>query len=116
MILSDVAGPVLQPVQSFNPQGSELLKQGGVYSDRPRSVYLKLNKGHLHYSNNRQPAKQFHARVHPIPANIRKQQKLIHNLHLRTSTPSSSQQVVKLTFSDPEVDSRQNQIGEERAH
>jgi hypothetical protein len=116
MILSDVAGPVLQPVQSFNPQGSALLKQGGVYSDGPRSVYLKLNKGHLQYSNNRQPTKQFPARVHPIPANIRKQQKLIHNLHLRTSTPCSSQQVAKSTFSDPEVDSRQNQIGEERAH
>jgi hypothetical protein len=70
-------------------------QQGGVYSDGPRQVYLKLNHGPTHMSAPPQtshiPDKSINTRIHPIPASIRKQQKLISKLHLRTPASKPSQ-------------------------
>jgi hypothetical protein len=82
-----------------------------VYSDIPRNVYFKLNNGPtinlpilqpvLHPSN-QQPT----PRIHPIPASIRKQKKLINKLHLRTLESISFQAVSKSFLLGKEVYSR----------
>jgi hypothetical protein len=63
---------------------------GGVYSDGPRSVYLKLNKddsGSKVGKKLHSPSKQKPNRVHPLPASVRKQQHIIQQLKLKI--PSS---------------------------
>jgi hypothetical protein len=68
---------------------------GGVYSDGPRNVYLKLNKALPDRVEPLQPllvpTKTTTTRVHPIPAGIRRKQKLIKDLHLGTPSSSSIQ-------------------------
>jgi hypothetical protein len=70
-------------------------ENGGVYSDGPRNVYLKLNKDCPDRIEPLQPLlvpnKTTTTRVHPIPVGIRRQQKLIKDLHLDTPSSSSTQ-------------------------
>jgi hypothetical protein len=78
-------------------KGSNSKEKGGVYSDGPRNVYRTLNKGpdfnkelvQLAPVRNTTTA----TRVHPIPAGIRRQQKLIKDLHLSVPSSSSSHAV-----------------------
>ncbi|GAU46303.1 hypothetical protein TSUD_283280 [Trifolium subterraneum] len=63
-------------------------QKGRVYSDGPRGVYLKLNKGNLVKEVEVRQKDSTHAQslqksVNPIPAKIRKQQQIIKSLNLK---------------------------------
>jgi hypothetical protein len=74
---------------SFNLSTNEVarIKLGGVYSDGPRSTYLKLNKEGQAQSEfprlNSPTSFCSQNTVHPLPSKIRKQQSIIRDLHLR---------------------------------
>jgi hypothetical protein len=77
-----------------NLDGGSKKQQRGVYSDGPKNVFIKLNKGPITSCASPRsvlsPINPTNSRIHPVPANIRKQQKLINNLHLRIPASSSS--------------------------
>jgi hypothetical protein len=89
LIQSDIVGQANCHVSN---KGKNSKQYGGVYNDGPRNVFLKLNKSSANkivqplLVPNIKPT----PRVHPIPAAIRKQQKLIKDLHLRTPFTSSN--------------------------
>jgi hypothetical protein len=105
---SDIMG-LVQCSEPIIRSGGGKKQLGGVYSDGPRQVYSKLNNGPtlITDSSNQSPVPIFSkmGRVHPIPAGIRKQQKLINNLHLRTPASSSTHAEPTLMFPGKEVSS-----------
>jgi hypothetical protein len=85
--------------------GGEVEQVGGVYSDGPRNVYLKLNKSLAHIDTtllskgmqvkNNKVVK----RVNPILAVVRKKQQIINNLNLKVPNPDISLQATISTSS-----------------
>jgi hypothetical protein len=116
---SDVVGQTKQFDNLLNSSGGTSKQIGGVYSDGPRNVYIKLNKESVNnlvsfpaYATK----KPMNSRVHPIPASIRKQQQLINKLHLRSSASSSTQPTSIPSSSAKEVCSHRPIDGDEAVH
>jgi hypothetical protein len=96
---SDNMGCVTKPIRPKDTvSGGEVEQVGGVYSDGPRNVYLKLNKSLAHIDTtllskgmqvkNSKSVK----RVNPIPAAVLKKQQIINNLNLKVPNPDVSLQ------------------------
>jgi hypothetical protein len=90
-------------------------KKGGVYSDGPRNVYNKLNKAGPVTTTLSCPTLQplvsvsnHLKRVHPLPAKVRRQNHLIHSLHLRNSNLSLSSSPNRASSGDNEATSRRS--------
>ncbi|GAU16840.1 hypothetical protein TSUD_367870 [Trifolium subterraneum] len=96
---SDNMGCVTKPNRPKDTvSGGEVEQVGGVYSDGPRNVYLKLNKIPAHIDTtllskgmqvkNSKSVK----RVNPIPTAVLKKQQIINNLNLMVPNPDVSLQ------------------------
>ncbi|GAU51479.1 hypothetical protein TSUD_413680 [Trifolium subterraneum] len=103
---SDNMGCVTKPNRPKDTvNGGEVERGGGVYSDGPRNVYLKLNKSSVHIDTtllskgmqvkNSKVVKH----VNPIPAAVRKKQQIINNLNLKVPNPDISLQATISTSS-----------------
>ncbi|PNY07747.1 hypothetical protein L195_g004251 [Trifolium pratense] len=79
-------------VTNDSDDGCKREQRGWVYSDGPRCVYQKLNKGPITKETlllNSQTSSQTPKRPNLIPANVRKQNQLIQKLNLRVSHSDS---------------------------
>ncbi|CAJ2673213.1 unnamed protein product [Trifolium pratense] len=87
-------------------------QKGGVYSDGPRSVYQKLNKGPsnkeslLLRNHTIETNKENLKRINPTPAKVRRQNHIIRNLNLRAPNSFSSLSGTRSSSSGKEVSSR----------
>ncbi|GAU42390.1 hypothetical protein TSUD_296880 [Trifolium subterraneum] len=70
--------------------GREGLRTGGVYSDGPRNVYLKLTKTDPIGIQTKDTKGKGMNRIHPTPAKLRKQQHTIQHLNLKIPNPDLS--------------------------
>jgi hypothetical protein len=83
---SEEVGQV-QHSESLNNSGGCSKHFGVVYSDGPRNVYHQLTNGPINNSPilqrvNHSTRQKTMTRIHPIPASVRKQQKIINKFHL----------------------------------